>query len=167
MAMTFATRYRARTILVAITVATALVHLFSVLVGAAIGAALPTGAISVVAGVAFLTFAAWTLRGDELSLRKTQHERPGPSDRSSSPLAWLSCLPSWATRPCWALSLWPLTTVCSEPGSDRRLAWLQLDALAIVVGQQLGTRLPEQAIKIGAAITFAAFGILLIAEGLL
>jgi putative Ca2+/H+ antiporter (TMEM165/GDT1 family) len=41
MAMTFATRYRALTILLAITVATALVHLLSVMVGAAVGAALP------------------------------------------------------------------------------------------------------------------------------
>jgi len=41
------------------------------------------------------------------------------------------------------------------------------DALAIIVGQQLGTRLPERAIKIGASVAFAAFGLLLIAEGLL
>ncbi len=40
------------------------------------------------------------------------------------------------------------------------------DALAIIVGQQLGARLPERAVKIGAAITFVAFGILLISEGL-
>jgi putative Ca2+/H+ antiporter (TMEM165/GDT1 family) len=39
------------------------------------------------------------------------------------------------------------------------------DALAIVVGQQLGSRLPERAIKIGAAITFVIFGLLLILEG--
>ena len=36
MAMTFAARYRATTILVAITAATALVHLFSVVVGAVV-----------------------------------------------------------------------------------------------------------------------------------
>ena len=40
------------------------------------------------------------------------------------------------------------------------------DALAIVVGQQLGARLPERTVKIGAAITFVVFGVLLIAEGL-
>ena len=41
MAMTFAARYRAVTILAAITAATAVVHLFSVLLGAAVGVALP------------------------------------------------------------------------------------------------------------------------------
>ena len=46
-----------------ITLATAVVHLASV----ALGRSLPTGAISVVAGLAFLGFAAWTVRGDSLS----------------------------------------------------------------------------------------------------
>jgi putative Ca2+/H+ antiporter (TMEM165/GDT1 family) len=40
------------------------------------------------------------------------------------------------------------------------------DALAIVVGRQLGSRLPERAITIGATLVFVAFGILLVAEGL-
>jgi putative Ca2+/H+ antiporter (TMEM165/GDT1 family) len=33
------------------------------------------------------------------------------------------------------------------------------DALAIWVGQALGTRLPEKAVKVGAAIIFLAFGL--------
>ena len=41
------------------------------------------------------------------------------------------------------------------------------DALAIVVGSQLGARLPERAIKIGAAVSFFVFGAILIVEGLL
>ena len=66
MALTFAARYKASTILFAITLATAIVHLVSVAFGAVLGVALPTKAIAVVAGVAFLGFAAWTLRGDKL-----------------------------------------------------------------------------------------------------
>ena len=40
------------------------------------------------------------------------------------------------------------------------------DALAILVGQQLGARLPDRTIRIGAAILFLAFGVGLIIEGL-
>jgi putative Ca2+/H+ antiporter (TMEM165/GDT1 family) len=40
------------------------------------------------------------------------------------------------------------------------------DALAIGVGALLGTRLPERAIRIFAALMFVFFGVLLIAEGL-
>ena len=39
------------------------------------------------------------------------------------------------------------------------------DALAIVVGQQLGTRLPERTVKIGAAATFVVFGVWMIVDG--
>ena len=51
MAMTFAARYRAITILLAITLSTAVVHLVSVAVGAALGVALPTHAIAVAGGM--------------------------------------------------------------------------------------------------------------------
>src|SRR5258705_11377927 len=67
MALTFATRYRAWTVLAGITIATAAVHLLSVAAGVGLGAALPTGWIALVAGVAFLGFSGWTLRGDSLS----------------------------------------------------------------------------------------------------
>jgi putative Ca2+/H+ antiporter (TMEM165/GDT1 family) len=40
------------------------------------------------------------------------------------------------------------------------------DALAIVVGRQLGSRLPEKAIRIGAATMFFAFGVWLAWEAL-
>lgn len=39
-------------------------------------------------------------------------------------------------------------------------------ALAIVVGRRLGARLPERAIKIGAAIAFFAFAVVLFIEAL-
>jgi putative Ca2+/H+ antiporter (TMEM165/GDT1 family) len=66
MALTFSTRYRPLPILVGIAIATAFVHAFSVILGAVVGASLPTHAISIVAGIAFFGFAAWTLRGDTL-----------------------------------------------------------------------------------------------------
>ncbi|MEZ5258002.1 MAG: TMEM165/GDT1 family protein [Ilumatobacteraceae bacterium] len=46
------------------------------------------------------------------------------------------------------------------------LGMVAADALAIVVGQQLGARLPERTVRIGAAITFVVFGVLLILEGI-
>ena len=46
------------------------------------------------------------------------------------------------------------------------LGMVAADALAILVGQQLGTRLPERAIRIGAFVVFILFGIVLVAEGI-
>lgn len=144
----------------ALTDRTEFVHLANVL----LGAALPTGAISVVAGVAFLGFAAWSLRGDSLDDDDTA--KTEQSTRS-------------------AIVTVGVAFVVAELGDkddvgDGQLAtnnglvgtWLgdvgmvAANALAIVVGQQLGARLPARAIKIGAAATFVVFGLILIAEGL-
>jgi Ca2+/H+ antiporter, TMEM165/GDT1 family len=46
------------------------------------------------------------------------------------------------------------------------LGMVAADGLAIVVGQQLGARLPERVIKVAAAVSFVVFGVLLIAEGI-
>lgn len=165
MAMTFAARYRAITILIAITAATALVHLVSVLLGAAVGVAMPTDLISVIAGVAFLGFAAWTLRGDELGDDDTA--RAAQSNRS---VLWTVGLAFFLAELGDKTMLATITLATNNGlvgtwiGST--MGMVAADALAIVVGQQLGARLPERTVKIGAAITFVVFGVILIVEGL-
>ena len=67
MAMTFALRYRWWVVLIGITAATTAVHLISVGVGHYLGAALPTHLLGILAGVAFVFFGLWTLRGDKLT----------------------------------------------------------------------------------------------------
>ncbi len=78
MALTFASRYRPLPILVGITLSTALVHAVSVGAGAMLGLAMPTTAITVIAGLAFFAFAIWTVRGDSL----TTGERIKPERRA-------------------------------------------------------------------------------------
>ena len=165
MAMTFAARYRAVTILLAITAATATVHLASVLVGAAVGVALPTKAISVVAGFAFLGFAAWTLRGDELG-----EDDEARAARNTKSVFWTVALAFFLAE-LGDKTMLATITLAADNGLlgtwiGSTLGMVAADALAIVVGQQLGARLPERVIKIGAAITFVIFGIVLIVEGL-
>src|SRR5215211_1627542 len=65
-ALAFATRYRARVVLGAIFVATLLVHLFSVAIGEVLGVMIPTFWLTLAAGIAFIGFGVWTLRGDTL-----------------------------------------------------------------------------------------------------
>src|SRR5207237_539327 len=62
-------------------------------------------------------------------------------------------------------------TLATEQGvlgtwAGSTLGMVAADALAIVVGQQLGARLPERAIKIGAAASFVVFGSILLIEGI-
>lgn len=165
MAMTFATRYRARTILAAITAATAVVHLLSVAVGAALGAALPTDAISVVAGVAFLGFAAWTIRGDELD--DDDEARSQRTNRS----VFFTVAGAFFLSELGDKTMLATVTLATDYGwfgvwLGSTIGMVAADALAIVVGQQLGARLPERVVKVGAAATFVIFGVWMMIDGL-
>lgn len=170
MAMTFATRFRAAQVLIGITAATALVHLASVALGAALGAALPTGPISILAGLAFLGFALWTLRGDELD----EDERD--KARRAKGSAILAVGGAFFLAELGDKTMLATVTLAADHGGLLALAgvWagstigmVAADALAIVVGQMLGRKLPERVIKYGAAAGFAVFGAILLAEGIL
>src|SRR5574338_1372840 len=78
-ALAFATRFKAWTVLAGVFIATFLVHLFSVLIGEAVSATLPLFWIKVLAGTAFIVFGLWTLRGDKLEDEEKLHSsRFGP-----------------------------------------------------------------------------------------
>jgi putative Ca2+/H+ antiporter (TMEM165/GDT1 family) len=165
MALAFAARYPAWTVLTAVTVATLIVHAFSVLVGSAAALALPTNVINVVAGLAFFVFAAWTLRGDQLG------EREQSRTARSTRWAMLSIGTAFFLAELGDKTM--LATITLATTEEPIGTWLgstagmvAADALAIGVGALLGARLPERAIKLFAAASFVVFGALLILQGL-
>lgn len=165
MALAFAARYRAWPVLAGITVATAIVHAGSVIVGASVAGALPSAAINVLAGLAFLGFGAWTLRGDRLT--EADRDRVRPGGRSAFLAAGIAF---------FLAELGDKTMLATITLAARYEAWgtwvgstigmVAADALAIGLGAVLGGRLPERPVRWGAATLFAVFGVLLIAEGL-
>ncbi|WP_433954742.1 TMEM165/GDT1 family protein [Janibacter indicus] len=166
MAMTFATRYRARDVILGITAATAVVHLASVGIGYFIGASFERyqGPIAIAAGIAFLGFAAWTLRGDELTDEEAQKARKAKGSALLAVglaffLAELGDKTMLATITLAVRENWFGTWIGSTVGM------VAADALAIGVGALLGRKLPERVIKYGAAAAFAIFGLVLIVEG--
>ena len=165
MAMTFATRYRFWTVVGAITAATAVVHLFSVAIGNVVGVALPTNVINVVAGLAFLGFGFWTLRGDELS-----EDEAGKAERSTRSAFFAVAIAFFLAELGDKTMLATVTLATTESwfgtwvGST--LGMVAADALAIGVGTVMGRHLPERLIKIGASTLFFLFGVWLIVEGL-
>jgi putative Ca2+/H+ antiporter (TMEM165/GDT1 family) len=165
MALAFAARYKALPVLAGITIATAVVHAISVVVGTSVGAALPADVISVVAGLAFLGFGLWTLRGDSLSAEEAaKAERSTRSAVLAASVAF--CLAELGDKTMLATVTLATTEGAVGTWAGSTLGMVAADALAIVVGSQLGSRLPERAIKIGAAISFFVFGAVLIVEGL-
>jgi putative Ca2+/H+ antiporter (TMEM165/GDT1 family) len=139
----------------------------SVGVGALLQVSLPTRVINIAAGVLFLGFGAWTLRGDTLTeAERAKAERTGGRGAvvtastafflaelgDKTMLATITLATTYAP-----LGVWIGSTV----------GMVAADALAIFVGRVLGTRLPQRAVRIGAAGLFFAFGVGLVVDGLL
>ncbi len=164
MAMTFALRYRWWVVLIGITAATTAVHLVSVGVGHYLGAALPTHLLGILAGVAFVFFGLWTLRGDKLS-----DDEATKAERSTAP-AFFTVTSAFILAELGDKTM--LATITLAADNDWVGVWIgstigmvAADALAIAVGAIAGKHLPERMIQLGAAALFVIFGLAMLLEG--
>lgn len=160
-ALWFSTRYRWWIVLAGVTVATLVVHLGSVIIGRAVDQVLPDRLLLAIVGLSFIGFALWSLRGDTMDESATERQRgrfvalggfgvvtvtffiSELGDKTQ--LATVSLAGDQAN----AVGVWLGST----------LGMVLADAVAIAVGIIAGKRLPERAIAVGAAILFAAFGV--------
>ncbi len=165
MAMTFALRYRWWVVLSGILAATTAVHLVSVAVGHYLGLAIPTSAMAIAGGLAFLFFGLWTLRGD--SLDEDEQGKAARVTRS----AFLAVLSAFFLAELGDKTM--LATITLAADNDWAGVWVgstvgmvAADALAIVLGAVLGRHLPENAIRLAASALFFGFGAWMLGEGL-
>ncbi|MCL4466822.1 MAG: TMEM165/GDT1 family protein [Chloroflexi bacterium] len=161
-ALTMACRYNARVVLAGIFVATLVVHVFSVLLGGGVGQLLPQSWVELAAGLAFVGFGLWTLRGDTLGEEEAQRGR----GRSAF---WVVASTFFLAELGDKTMLGTVALATSQPALPvwlgSTLGMVLSDGLAIAVGRVLGTRLPERAVKLGAAFVFFAFGLWSAVEG--
>jgi putative Ca2+/H+ antiporter (TMEM165/GDT1 family) len=162
-ALTLATQYKASIVLAGIFSATLAVHVFSTALGGLMGGLLPTDWIKFIAGVAFIGFGFWTLRGDCL-----EEGENGTCRRIASPF-WLVFVTFFLAE---LGDKTMLSTVTLAATGSFVLVWIgstvgmvASDGLAILVGKLLGTKLPERLVKIGAGVIFLGFGVFSIFQG--
>jgi putative Ca2+/H+ antiporter (TMEM165/GDT1 family) len=134
-----------------------------VLVGAVVGAAMPTTAINVVAAVSFVGFGLWTLRGDELT-EEDEQRAAQPARNVVLTVGTVFFLAELGDKTMLAT-----ITLATREGVfgtwlGSTVGMVVADGLAIMLGRLLGTRLPERAIRIGAAVLFFLFAIVLLVE---
>jgi Ca2+/H+ antiporter, TMEM165/GDT1 family len=170
MALAFATRFSAWRVLIGITIATAVTHAASVAVGRLAADHLPTHAITIVAGLAFLGFAAWTLRGD--SLDEDDETAAARAGRQGAVAAIAAIGGTFLLAELGDKTMLATITLATREGVvgtwlGSTLGMVAADALAILVGHQLGSRLPDRVVRVGAAILFVVFGLVLLIEGVL
>lgn len=160
LAIAFTTRYRPLPVLVGIATAAFTMLGLSVLVGAALGAALPERVLAIVGGLAFLGFGVWTLRdddGDEVAQARGRY-------------VWLGVMAAFVLAEFGDKTMLATVTLASTQGP--LLTWLGAGAgmtaasgIAVVVASAAGARLPQRAVRLVAAAAFLVFGALLLLSG--
>jgi len=156
-ALAFATRFRARVVLAGIFVATLVVHLFSVVIGEALGLVISPFWLTLTAGLAFIGFGVWTLRGDTLDEEGVTKKRLfGP---------FLTVAIAFFLAELGDKTMLATVTLASQL-QDAVPVWLGstlgmviADGLAVLVGLVAGRRLPVRAIKYGSAAVFILSGL--------
>jgi len=156
--LAFATRFSWRIALAGVTAATLVVHLFSVVLGEALGTVLPPAVLLALGGVAFIVFGLWTLRGDTYDEGEEEKKRSrfGP---------FLTVAGTFFLAELGDKTMLATVTLASQGHSPvgvwlgSTLGMVSADALAIGVGHAMGRHLPERAIKLAAAGIFFAFGV--------
>ena len=156
MSMTFATRYRARTVIIGAGVACALINFVSAFMGNLIGDHLPERGVRIAGGVLFLVFALLTLR----------HAADGPKAKEPAQggaalfvvggsfiLAELGDKTMLATMTLSTQYHWVLIWIGST------LGMLASIVLAVLVGRTLLQILPIKVVQIVAAMLFAGVGV--------
>ncbi len=187
LALVLATRYKAWQVIVGITAATLLIHFFSTLIGGAVGSFIPQVVLSWIAGLLFIGFGAWTLRGDSVD----EDEQPKPSrfgpiltvaiaffiaeigDKTQIMTMTIAADPGAALRSFGSFaSAWiPPGVTAPAPGSvaafwgvwmGSTLGMVIADGIAILIGAVLGKNLPEKLITRISGVVFILFGLAMI-----
>ena len=163
MALTFATRFRPVPVLIGITIATGVVHAVSVLIGAALGAAIPTRPIQLIAAISFVAFGLWTLRGDDLT-DADRKRAAQPARHTVLTVGSVFFLAELGDKTMLAT-----VTLATDHGLfgtwlGSTVGMVAADALAILAGHKLGSKLSGRVVRIGAAVAFFAFAAVLLVE---
>jgi putative Ca2+/H+ antiporter (TMEM165/GDT1 family) len=172
-ALTFGARHKLTPVLIGVALAYMATNLLSVLIGGLLGATLPTRAIGIVGGVLFLGFAVWTLRSGDGDAPPDELVADGPGDPATAITG--SVHRSVITSTALAMFVAELgdktmlATATLAAKDNPVLTWIGATigiicagALGAIVGKLFGARLPERALRIGSAVMFFVFGIVLI-----
>jgi putative Ca2+/H+ antiporter (TMEM165/GDT1 family) len=165
-ALGFGARHRLAPVVAGVVAAYAATNLLSVVVGGLVGEALPTRAIGIVGGIMFLGFAAWTLRAGD-----TDDEADAASTAGGARSIAVSVAVAMFVAELGDKTMLATATLAAK-GSPV-LVWIGATVgiiasglLGVLLGRAFGARLPERATRIGSAVLFAAFGVVLLATSL-
>jgi putative Ca2+/H+ antiporter (TMEM165/GDT1 family) len=164
-ALGFGARHRIAPVLAGVVAAYMATNLLSVVVGGLLGATLPTRAIGIAGGILFLGFAAWTLLKDDEAGDEDTAE--GTGDRN----VVLTVATAMFVAELGDKTMLATATLAAQ--GNPVLVWvgatvgiILAGALGVLLGRWFGARLPERVTRIGSALLFAVFGLVLLVTNL-
>lgn len=167
--LAFATRYPWRPVVAGVVLAAAVIQGVSVLVGVAVGAVLPETLVAVVAGVAFLAVAAWTLLGSDEDAAEEGRARVRPLVGMALVLTVAGTFVAGELGDKTMLATFALAAsqgpIPTWIGST--LGEVAANLVAVAVGRQVGARLSPKVVRIGSALLFAVAGVVVLAGAFL
>lgn len=157
LAMAMASKYKARQVMLGVLVATVLNHALAVAMGSYLSAVIPMGTVKLVAGIAFLIFGLWTLRGDKLDDDENKKQKFGPVATVAIAffLAEMGDKTQLMTIAISADSKLPVFVLMGTT-----IGMLIADGIGIIGGAWMAKHVPDKYIKWGAGIVFIFFGTL-------
>lgn len=157
LAMAMASKYKARQVMLGVLVATILNHALAVAVGSYLSVLIPMDRIKIVAGISFLIFGLWTLRGDKIDDDKKKKNKFGPVVTVAIAffIAEMGDKTQLMTIAISADSKMPFFILAGTT-----TGMLIADGLGILGGAWMAKHIPEKYIKWGAGIIFIFFGVL-------
>ena len=161
----FASRYKVKTVILGISLATLLTHFFSALIGHGVNKIVPIEYIGIIAGITFVVFGFWTIKdcaSDE------------ESDTCNIKVCKFPVLIIFTTFLLAELGdKTMLSTITLAAKYNWIVVWLGAaigmiiaDLLAVLIGIVIGKKLPEKTIRFVAAIVFFIFGVFYMLSGL-
>lgn len=164
LALALAARHRAWVVLAGIAGAAATMLGAAVVVGAVVGTSLPQRPIQVVAGLLFLGFGVWTLLDDDDDHAEEVGGRSGRGGLLTTYLAFL--VAEFGDKTMLATVVLATTRGALPTWIGATAGMTAASALAIAVGAQARTRLPERPVRLVAAGLFVLVGVLLLVGAL-
>ena len=155
LAMAFATRFPAPTVLSAVFVATLLNHALAVAAGRLLTNVIPLEFISLTAALSFILFGLWTIRGD--TLEGEDQQRSSSSPFLTVAIAFFLAELGDKTQ----LATISLAVRYSDPIAvllGTTTGMVVADGIGIGIGIVLGKRLPDTLIRLVSAGVFIVFG---------
>jgi putative Ca2+/H+ antiporter (TMEM165/GDT1 family) len=164
LAMTFATRYPVKKVLIGILIGAFLNDGLAVLMGSLVSSFVPMNAIQVIAGLAFIVFALWSLKVEEDEENVEHPKRKFGPVVTVATAYFIGEFGDKTQLTAIALASNAVSPLAVLFGTV--LGMFATGSIGIYVGKKLGDRMPEMAIKLVSAAMFLFFGITKLAQSL-